>query len=125
MKVCSTPGCPDLTNSTYCEAHLPPQMHRWHTSKRVSPPGWEKVRRRVLYAAKWKCYRCGGRATIADHHLPMAWGGAPLEKANLRAMCGRCHTAKTQDESRIGRRLKALPVPEQMAEISDFLREWG
>lgn len=124
MKVCGTPGCPELTKTSYCETHMPVQSHGWHTSTRVSPPGWEKARRRTLRAARYRCYRCGGRATIADHYLPLAWGGAPTDGHNLRAMCQRCHKAKTQHESALGKKLKGVSGPERMKLIDPFLEEW-
>ena len=34
-----------------------------------------------------------------DHIKPLASGGAPYDKANLRATCERCHWAKTAMEN--------------------------
>lgn len=41
------------------------------------------------------CEHCGIRAaTEVDHIVPLAEGGARLDRANLQALCHRCHMRK-------------------------------
>jgi 5-methylcytosine-specific restriction protein A len=65
---------------------------------------WLKLRAEVLALNPW-CEACLARgervpATEVDHALPVAEGGAPLDSANLRALCLRCHSRKTMSEQR-------------------------
>lgn len=51
------------------------------------------------------CQVCQGRGAFAvDHIVPKARGGTDSD-ANLRAICKRCHDAKTQGEAIEGRGL--------------------
>jgi len=72
-----------------------------------------RVRGRPLQRARARlfeheplCVRCqaAGRvvpATIRDHVVPLAEGGADLE-TNVQGLCAACHDAKTQLEARRG-----------------------
>jgi 5-methylcytosine-specific restriction endonuclease McrA len=52
---------------------------------------YQRNRRLVLEASGWRCSRCGGVATTADHVLALARGGSH-DLANLRALCARCNS---------------------------------
>ena len=57
---------------------------------------WRAVRAAVLADAGYLCSRCadGGRRTLARlvHHVtPRKAGGADYDRANLMALCVRCH----------------------------------
>ena len=60
---------------------------------------WLRVRRRVLARDGYRCRACGrpGRLEV-DHIRPLHQGGAPLNLANLQAICTGCHIAKTNRE---------------------------
>jgi 5-methylcytosine-specific restriction endonuclease McrA len=77
----------------------------------------------VLRLDRALCVTSGHRATVVDHLLPEAWGGSD-QIVNLRAMCGRCHRAKTQDESRLGRQMAAMSGEARMANMTRFLEVW-
>ena len=53
---------------------------------------YQRNRRLVLEASAFRCFRCGGLATTADHIVPLALGGSH-DVANLRACCGRCNSS--------------------------------
>lgn len=55
--------------------------------------------------------RCTTSATEADHILPVARGGDPLDVANGQAVCHACHQVKTNAEAAEGRRLAAVTRP--------------
>lgn len=65
--------------------------------------------RAALLAAEPLCRMCRekGRvtpATIADHIVPLAQGGAAYDMANLQPVCADCHQDKTNADN--GRRVK-------------------
>ena len=98
-----------------CEQHQP--SHGWGTSTRTKPPGWEKIRKRVLRRDRFRCVICGQRGNIVDHLLPMAWGGSE-SMDNLRTMCPRDHRAKSDHEREIGRHGR------DPGDIREFLVAW-
>lgn len=115
--VCRERGCPEFSvKGGLCGVHQP--AHGWGSSTRVKPAGWERIRRRVLRRDRWCCVVCGGRADVVDHLLPMAWGGGE-SMGNLRALCGRCHRAKSGHEREIGKRGR------DPGEVREFLSVWG
>lgn len=121
-KVCGEPGCPELISSgSYCDAHT---THNWDTSTRKSPPGWRRMRARVLRRDRYRCVICGRSASVVDHLEPMAWGGAGLEASNLRAMCMPCHKAKTNQEKLMGRRRNVMSRDEWESEKRLFIDGW-
>jgi len=52
---------------------------------------WRRLRVAVLIRDGYRCRWCGGHARVADHVVPLAEGGAPLDAANLVAACVRCN----------------------------------
>lgn len=101
---CNFPGCPELTNERYCEAHRK-QMHTDYNQHRRDPrinarydERWRRVR--ALYiSAHPLCEECGkhGKLTPSQevHHiLPLADGGTH-DETNLMALCKSCHSKIT------------------------------
>jgi len=123
MKVCSVHGCPELTKTSHCEVHTK-QSHGWHTSTRVTPPGWGKMRKRILRRDGRVCIICKRRATVVDHLVPMAWDGEALNPKNLRAMCPRCHDAKTSHERTLGKEMKKMNGEDRKDAIVSFVQVW-
>ncbi len=70
---------------------------RFHQSLRG--PRWERVRRRVLDAAGWRCRECDKYGNEVDHVQALHLGGAAWDLDNLQVLCRRCHKAKTRRES--------------------------
>jgi 5-methylcytosine-specific restriction endonuclease McrA len=52
---------------------------------------YQRNRRLVLEAARFRCAICGGRALSADHIRPLAAGGTH-DITNLRALCRQCNS---------------------------------
>jgi 5-methylcytosine-specific restriction enzyme A len=63
---------------------------------------WKSLRQAALIRDAWQCQDCGRvcgekREAQVDHVIPKAKGGAD-ELGNLRTLCIRCHTSKTNAE---------------------------
>ena len=63
---------------------------------------WRKLRARVLEAQPF-CRECMSQqivtpAQMVDHIQPIRLGGAPMDEANLNAMCNSCHAKKSNKE---------------------------
>lgn len=113
---CRYPGCPALCEGPYCDQHKRQMEHEYNTRHRdkesarfYSSGPWRKLR-----AAKLErdplCEECkrNGRlrpASMVDHIVPIRFGGAPLDLANLQSLCWPCHSAKSIKEgSRFGQK---------------------
>ena len=82
----------------------------WRTAP--LPPGWERVRRRVLRRDGYRCYVCGAEgASQVDHIIPVSRGGTD-DESNLASICNACHAAKTSREAN-ARNPKAAPRKRQ------------
>jgi 5-methylcytosine-specific restriction endonuclease McrA len=68
-------------------------------------PRWAPLRLRVLREDMGVCQvrgpRCRGTATTVDHIEPLERGGAPFDRANVRAACTTCN---------YGRRTMPTPI---------------
>lgn len=101
VKVCAQPGCPELSEQTYCTTHTSPA---WQTSTRRerTVSGWEQQRRakRILLRDHCICHVCHtGAADQVDHVIPLSEGGADTD-SNLAAIHAEpCHREKTQAEA--------------------------
>jgi 5-methylcytosine-specific restriction protein A len=79
---------------------------------RVRGRALQQARAALFAAAPWcvHCLRLGlrTRATIRDHRVPLAEGGADGDE-NVQGLCQACSDAKTQDEARRGRAHRREP----------------
>jgi 5-methylcytosine-specific restriction endonuclease McrA len=66
---------------------------------------------------------CGARATVVDHIVAQRFGGGE-QQANLQALCSRCHSAKTQDEARLGKQAKTMSADELKAAVEALVDRW-
>lgn len=98
---CSYPGCPNLTDGQYCDAHRKSERQKYDKYER-SPDinkkygrAWKRIRDR--YAAEHPlCEMClkEGRLTPVQevHHIiPISQGGTHA-RSNLMSLCQSCHT---------------------------------
>ncbi len=95
---CSHPGCPNLTDSRYCEQHKQPD--RPSASKRGYSSKWQRVSKAYLrkHPLCVKCYADGKfvTATVVDHIIPHRGDAALMwDEANWQALCKPCHDKKT------------------------------
>ena len=107
-KPCKHPGCPNLTDGSYCEQHQQSERGRYDTQRGNSAQrgynaAWRKVRAQKLLDNPL-CERCekAGRvrpATRVHHADRDARNNA---EGNLEALCKPCHEAE-HDGERFGR----------------------
>ena len=101
---CSYPGCPNLTDGSYCEEHKKLENQRYEKYDRNPAVhrrygrAWKRIRDR--YVTKHPlCEQClkEGRykKTEEVHHiLPLSRGGTH-DETNLMALCKSCHSKIT------------------------------
>lgn len=98
---CSFPGCPNLTDSRYCEVHKQPD--RLSATKRGYNSKWRRLSKQYLRKHPM-CARCmqQGRyvpATVVDHIIPHRGDSALMwDESNWQALCKPCHDKKTGNE---------------------------
>ena len=98
---CSYPGCPELTDQTYCEKHRSQARKEYDKFERAPDVNqkygraWKRIRDR--YAHKHPlcelCLQQGKFVAVEEvHHiLPISKGGTHDEE-NLMSLCQSCHT---------------------------------
>jgi 5-methylcytosine-specific restriction protein A len=114
LRLCSSPGCPQLVPKGRCAAHQTvhyrnEERRRGTAKQRGYDADWRKVREQALVRDKRLCVAClaGDYVTAAsevDHIVPLHRGGARLALANLMSLCHDCHAAKTARENQTRRR---------------------
>ena len=105
---CSHPGCPELVDGRFCDAHAKQDAREYEkyrrdpaTRKRYGR-AWKRIRNRYI-AAHPLCEQCNaaGRITPAQevHHIiPLSEGGTHAVE-NLMALCSPCHSGITRSEN--------------------------
>ena len=99
---CAVAGCREVTTARHCSTHaaLAEQarpnyaIRRWYRT-----PRWRALRAQVLREAAYQCAQC--RRIVAalqiDHREKHHGDPSRFwDRANLQALCGRCHGKKTQ-----------------------------
>ena len=110
---CSWPGCSALVSrrAPYCEPHLAEHRRRQDanrgtTAERGYGAAHRRWRRLVLLrdpicVDPFGVHRERGEivpATVADHVVPIAQGGARFDLENGQGLCASCHGRKTAGE---------------------------
>ncbi|MEU4570849.1 hypothetical protein [Micromonospora sp. NPDC023956] len=103
LKVCSQPGCPDLTDTGRCTDHRrQAEQARGTSSQRGYGSRW--ARRRADYLRRNPtCALDGERATVADHwpvsrrDLVAQGVTDPDADHRLRPLCAPCHGRQTAE----------------------------
>jgi 5-methylcytosine-specific restriction protein A len=85
LTVCSMPGCPRLTDGTYCAEHTS------HYGKRA----WTRKAKEIRQRDGYRCVSCGSRDHLLVHHRDHLGLVGPygLTNTNLVTLCARCHGA--------------------------------
>ncbi len=104
-KPCKHPGCPEVTRDGYCHKHKQYEraVKRTYQSRKNTDPfysstAWKRLRK-YYRDRNPLCEVCGKAAAVmVDHVIPIKDGGAPMELANLQALCWKCHNIKTGKE---------------------------
>lgn len=95
--------CPNLAvHRGRCADHQRGPWQKRPDQPRVYDAAWTR------FATRWLrehplCVVCGAKATVADHIIPVAEGGAHCSPANTQSLCDEHHDEKTQQESLRGR----------------------
>ena len=113
-KPCRYPGCPELTNETFCEKHKKASNRIYNLYQRdtlsrtfYKTKEWVELRKIKLRQSPF-CEECKKNGTIVvgkivDHIVPIKQGGAPYDINNLQTLCWSCHSRKSIEEgSRFG-----------------------
>lgn len=96
---CRHPGCPNLSDGVYCDAHRRIYAREGATARGYDAK-WRAARKRYLrrYPLCTECQRNGKLipATVVDHILPHR-GDETLfwDESNWQALCKPCHDHKT------------------------------
>jgi 5-methylcytosine-specific restriction protein A len=108
-KPCTYARCGVLVRdgSSRCDAHKVQAWTRSHDKPRMTGRRLQQARR-ALFQRQPLCEPCLVRghtteATIRDHRIPLAEGGAD-DESNEQAICAPCHREKTLAEALRGRR---------------------
>jgi 5-methylcytosine-specific restriction protein A len=88
---------------------MPWKNGRSRTSEREHKARRLRVLRRDRYRCQLAYPGCVGRATISDHIVNLAAGGADTD-ANSQAVCEPCHDTKTQREAAAARRAQVAQL---------------
>jgi 5-methylcytosine-specific restriction protein A len=100
---CVVPGCAQLiTRGRRCRQHAVTAEHarpnyawrRWYRT-----PRWSALRARVLRDQAYRCAGCGEVVAGLEVDHIVRHEGVPArfwDRANLQALCRRCHQRKTQ-----------------------------
>jgi 5-methylcytosine-specific restriction protein A len=98
MKRCAAPGCPQLTDQTYCSAHRKAYEAARGTSAQRGYNGKWRAARAAFLALNPACVSvgCGTDATVVDHIKPHR-GNQSLfwDQSNWQSLCASCHGRKT------------------------------
>lgn len=109
LRPCRYPGCPRLSDGSYCEEHRAKETQTYNrylrdpdTYRRYGR-AWKKIRERFL-AVHPLCEQCKAEGRLepameVHHVLPLADGGTN-DAHNLMALCKRCHSRITLDANR-------------------------
>jgi 5-methylcytosine-specific restriction protein A len=104
QRVCSTPGCPELTpggRCTGCKARA--EQERGSASSRGYGSRWARVIRPRFLRRHPLCVLCGAPATDPDHwpidRRTLVADGCPDPDADerMRALCSACHKRATAE----------------------------
>lgn len=98
---CAYPGCPELTEQTYCEKHRTLARQQYDKYERAPDVKkkygreWKRIRDKYMSTHPFcECCYKSGRMTVATecHHIiPISKGGQSTTN-NLMALCKSCHT---------------------------------
>jgi len=110
-RLCSRPGCSNLTLNRWCDTCAPSMIReeraeatpsersRMSAASRGYDADWRRVRLAALRRDHYLCLEClkEGRVTQArevDHITPITAGGERLDLDNLQSLCSPCHKRK-------------------------------
>jgi len=93
---CKHPGCPELTDKSYCDKHK--GLHKRSTSKQYNSR-WKKIRKKFLMINPIckSCYNKNKITPAVDvHHIITLRDGGTNDFDNLMPLCHSCHSKITR-----------------------------
>lgn len=117
-RICSYPGCHEITSERYCEKHTKQSVEdKRHRDRQYdlqsrdqkaaafyNSRSWLVTRRKSLSKYKGLCLHCFEQDTITfadvvDHIVPLEvdWS-LRLVLSNLQPLCYKCHAVKTEED---------------------------
>lgn len=99
-KPCACPGCPNLTDDTYCDKHKGMMSKRYERYSRDKHHGenygkaWRKIRRAYVESHPLceKCLEEGRYVKVEEvHHIVPVSEGGTNDADNLMSLCRNCH----------------------------------
>lgn len=106
-RMCSYPGCPELTEGIYCGKHQKEETKKYNRNRKFkklyNSSRWQRLRKKVLTKHPL-CVECEKKgiltpATEVDHIVPHHGSEALFwDEDNLQALCKSCHDKKTAKE---------------------------
>ena len=91
---CALVAARDKARKQRADARRPPARQRGYDGE------WEKARADYLLAYP-SCRRCGAKATLVDHIIPIRTApGRRLDRTNFQSLCDHCHNAWKQAQDR-------------------------
>lgn len=99
------PGCTNDGFTVGGRSRCPAHSKKWRKTPQMqarssfySTPRWRRLRAQVLKEEPL-CRVCGvNPSTQADHIIGFGEGGPFYDRANLRGICGPCHTRRTASQ---------------------------
>lgn len=99
-KPCAFPGCPCLTDSTYCEKHRKQAAESYNKYQRTPEHNrkygseWKRIRARYVrkHPLCEMCLKVGRTTPVEEvHHILPVNRGGTNEESNLMSLCRSCH----------------------------------
>lgn len=108
LTICAEPGCYRACPGPRCTDHGGSNATRRNLGSSTAQgygADWRRLRARLIahhldtvgpICPGWRRppHRVAPAALTVDHITPLARGGARLDPANLRVLCGKCNSAK-------------------------------
>jgi 5-methylcytosine-specific restriction protein A len=117
-KACFVSTCPNpaVPGESRCAAHRRSNWDRYRPAHRdvYRTRQWTDLRQRVLKEQATCCIKgCEARSSHLDHITPLAAGGAPYDRSNVRGICGFHHAQRSsaQGAEAANRKRKRPPPP--------------
>lgn len=109
-KICSYPGCGNLTKTRYCPKHAKREQKRYDKNRGTAAQRgydhrWQKTRKHYL-SEHPLCVECAKLdkvvpATVVDHIVPHKGDTALFwDRGNWQALCARCHNSHKQRQEK-------------------------
>lgn len=98
LKPCAHETCGELSDSTYCDDHVPPRDDVFRRSKSRAGSGYDSAWDRLSVQARKLspfCAWCNTTEDLTADHSPTAWKrkerGLPIRLQDIQVLCRSCN----------------------------------